>query len=291
MSSSSKFKKVYIDSKFKNANSNSSSDFTIDLPETMYFDDNSSVFYIDDICIPHAWYTIEPNFNDQLYIRVSTTISEHHYVITLYPGNYSGPTLADMIQEAINDDPISPANMMLVTYMPKTNQLSFVLNPAAFTGGLPAGSGFNILTPADLKTRLGGTFLGLYDTKNPCDCNEIIGNLEGANIFHNHPNPMERGQVNLQPIRNIYMHSSSLGNLSNIGPDGSQTVIKKIPVAAPPGDYIFDQTVIANDYNSCSYQTIKKLDFQLKTSKSDIINLHGHDISFSIVFSKAYVDA
>jgi hypothetical protein len=291
MSSSLKFKKVYIDSKFKNTNSSSSSDFTIDLPETMYFDDNSSVFYIDDICIPHAWYTIEKDFNDKLYIKVVTPNIVSDYIISLYPGFYSGPTLAEMIQEAINDDPISPANMMIVTYMPKTNQLDFVLNPAAFNGGLPAGSGFFLLTPADLKTRLGGAFLGEYDPEKPQDCNEIIGNLEGGNIFHYHPNPMQRGQVNLQPIRNIYIHSSSLGNLSNIGPDGSQTVIKKIPVIAPPGDYIFDQTFIANDYNSCSYQTIKKLDFQLKTSKSDIINLHGHDISFSIVFSKGYVDA
>jgi hypothetical protein len=50
--------------------------------------------------------------------------------------------------------------------------------------------------------------------------------------------------------------------LSNIGPDGSQTVIKKIPVSAEFNSFIFDQTVIANDYNLCSGQTLKKLHFQ-----------------------------
>ena len=58
MSSTLKFKKVYIDTKFKTPDSKSTSDFSIELPETMYFDNNSSVFYIDDVCIPHNWYSI-----------------------------------------------------------------------------------------------------------------------------------------------------------------------------------------------------------------------------------------
>ena len=101
----------------------------------------------------------------------------------------------------------------------------------------------------------------------------------------------EAGQLNLQPIRNIYLHSSSLGNLTNIGPDGSQTVIKKIPVTADYNSFIFDETVLYNDYNSCSGQTLKKLDFQLKTAKSDIIPLHGVNISFALVFARAHPDA
>ena len=173
--------------------------------------------------------------------------------------------------------------MFQVTYNSLTNNIEITIPNSIL---IAAGLGFCILTPNDLKTKLGGRFTEPYDVSNPHDCNELIGNYLGDNDFHAKGIKWIKGQVNLQPIRNIYMHSSALGNLSNIGPDGSQTVIKKIPVAAPPGDYIFDQTFIANDYNSCSYQTIKKLDFQLKTAKSDIINLHGHEISFSIVFSK-----
>jgi hypothetical protein len=87
------------------------------------------------------------------------------------------------------------------------------------------------------------------------------------------------------------MHSSALGNLSNIGPDGSQTVIKKIPVTSSFNNYIFDQTVMFNDYNSCSGQTLKKLDFQFKTARGEIIPLSGLNVSFSIVFSRAHPDA
>jgi hypothetical protein len=45
--------------------STSTSDFSIELPETMYFDNNSSVFYIDDFCLPRSWHTIIENINDE----------------------------------------------------------------------------------------------------------------------------------------------------------------------------------------------------------------------------------
>ena len=53
---------------------------------------------------------------------------------------------------------------------------------------------------------------------------------------------------------------------------------------------IFDQTVLYNDYNDCSQQTLKTIDFQLKTSRGDIVPLHGVDISLSVVFSRASPD-
>ena len=70
-----------------------------------------------------------------------------------------------------------------------------------------------------------------------------------------------------------------------------ETVIKKIPVTADYNSFIFDGTVLYNDYNSCSGQTLKKLDFQLRTAKSDIIPLHGENVSFAILFSRAQPDA
>ena len=104
MSSTLKFKKVYIDTKFKTPDSKSTSDFSIELPETMYFDNNSSVFYIDDVCIPHSWYSISENLNDQLYLYVSTPSLNVSYsrIITLAYGIYTPETLAAEIQTKIN---------------------------------------------------------------------------------------------------------------------------------------------------------------------------------------------
>ncbi len=289
MSSTLKFRKVYIDTKFMTPGSNSTSDFTVELPETMYFDNNSSVFYIDDICIPHSWYSIEKDYNDKLYVFIgsiggSSDVNMQN-ILTLDPGNYTGPSLATEIRNKVENTNV---NQLICEYDNKKNQLRFYLDPQF---GIAPSIGFTILTPADLKTRFNGRFTLPYDINNPNDCNEAIGNIEGGNKLYMQYDKMEKGQVNLQPIRNIYMHSSALGNLSNIGPDGSQTVIKKIPVTAEFSNYIFDQTVLYNDYNSCSGQTLKKLDFQFKTAKGELIPLHGLNVSFSIVFSRAHPDA
>jgi hypothetical protein len=293
MSSSLKFKKVYIDTKFMTADSRSTSDFNIELPETMYFDNNSSVFYIDDACIPHSWHTVSENLNDKLYLLVGTSSGSltYPYIITLAYGNYTPQSLATEIQAKINEQTVNLGagpSVFQVTYNSLTNNIEITI-PNSIT--IAAGLGFYILTPNDLKTKLGGRFTTSYDVSNPHDCNELIGNYLGDNDYHAKGEIWTKGQVNLQPIRNIYMHSSALGNLSNIGPDGSQTVIKKIPVSAEFNNFVFDQTVIANDYNSCSGQTLKKLDFQFKTSRGDVIPFNGLHVSFSLVFSRAQPDA
>ena len=292
MSSSLKFKKVYIDTKFMTPDSSSSSDFSIELPETMHFDNNSSVFYIDDVCIPPSWYSIEKDFNDKLYLYIGTVSTPmNSAILTLSPGNYTGTSLASEIEQQAKDSSDLPFDVFKCQYNSKTNLLSFNMNPATSGGTIAPTVGFSILTPADLKTSFNGRFTKAYNINNPCDCNEVIGNVIGVNTMYTQYNKMEKGQVNLQPIRNIYMHSSALGNLSNIGPDGSQTVIKKIPVTADYNNYIYDQTVLYNDYNSCSGQTLKKLDFQFKTARGEIIPFNGLNVSFSIVFSRAQPDA
>jgi hypothetical protein len=182
----------------------------------------------------------------------------------------------------------SPTNPFTVTYLIDTNTLEISMEPVTTNIVWQ----FNILSPKDLKTKDLGVFTETYDVTNPRDCNELIGNLEKHNqLYSNGNSKFTSGALNLQPIRNVYIHSSALGNLSNIGPDGSQTVIKKVPVLAEFNNFVFDQTVIANDYNSCSGQTLKKLDFQFKTSRGEIIPFHGVNVSFSLIFSRAQPDA
>ena len=60
-----RYKKIYCDTKFKTTDSRSTSDFSIELPETVSFDRNNCVFYLSDISIPHSWYSIETDINDK----------------------------------------------------------------------------------------------------------------------------------------------------------------------------------------------------------------------------------
>ena len=60
-----KFKKVYIDSYYRV--SGTSSDFTVDLPETVQLEDNM-LCQIHEVSIPHSWYSINDT-NNNLYFR------------------------------------------------------------------------------------------------------------------------------------------------------------------------------------------------------------------------------
>ena len=124
-----------------------------------------------------------------------------------------------------------------------------------------------------------------YDINNPHDLNEIIGNLEGVSFYHRFPTAFETKAINLQSIRNLYLHSS-MGNYNSLTVSGESTIIKKIPVSANKGEYIFDQVMTNNDFGDCSNQTLRTINFQLKDSQGNDINLHGNNWSFSIIFSR-----
>ena len=48
----------------------------------------------------------------------------------------------------------------------------------------------------------------------------------------------------------------------------------------------FDAVMVSNDYLDCSKQTWRRLEFQFKNAKGELINLHGNHVSFSIIFSQ-----
>ena len=93
----SPIKKIYVDTRFMNLNSESSSDFTIDLPQSYTFPDNT-VAYIDDVCIPVSWYTIQEGRNNNLYVRVDGVIR----VLSLSEGFYNIDSLNDAIVDELN---------------------------------------------------------------------------------------------------------------------------------------------------------------------------------------------
>lgn len=50
------------------------------------------------------------------------------------------------------------------------------------------------------------------------------------------------------------------------------------------GYCLFDELMPTNDYLDCSRQTLKTIEFVLRDVNNNIVNLHGANLSFSIVF-------
>ena len=47
---------------------------------------------------------------------------------------------------------------------------------------------------------------------------------------------------------------------------------------------VFDNMTSSNDFLDCSKQTLKNIEFSIENSRGEIINLHGQEVSFSIIF-------
>ena len=73
--------------------SGTSSDFTIDLPETVQLEDNIKCI-IHEVSIPHSWFSIQQGFNDSLYFfqldpnGVNPDIIDYR-IFSIDEGNYS----------------------------------------------------------------------------------------------------------------------------------------------------------------------------------------------------------
>ena len=100
--SSLKYRKKYIDTRYKTADSKSTSDFRINLPESLTFEGNPC-FYIDGFTCGHAWTSIADS-NDKFYLHLSQPAfidNNWSFIITISNGNYTGPDFALELQKKI----------------------------------------------------------------------------------------------------------------------------------------------------------------------------------------------
>ena len=271
-----KIKKVYIDSRYKTADSNSNSDFKVELKETLDLPDNT-VCYIDDISIPHSWYTVE-DYNNKLYIEHENTATgvDDYIVIIIPPGNYNGVNLAAEMQTAIQE---------------RFPEINCVYNAGRGTITISNSYNFRILTePNALLMQQSGKFWH--------DANGVMtilqeGNLNSINdvIRHSVDIPVadrsttfETEFLDLINAHNIYMHCPNLGHYNCVGVRGENSIVKKVPVSSSFGYMILDSVVAPHDKIDVSRQSIKTLHFTLKNVHGNIINLHGAHCSWSLIF-------
>ncbi len=93
-------KKVYFDTRYKSSDSNSDSDFFVELPLAVNIPDKC-ICYVDDIVLPVSWTMIDDR-NNQLYVayRIGDVVSEE--TVTIPSGNYNGITFSNVLEVAMN---------------------------------------------------------------------------------------------------------------------------------------------------------------------------------------------
>jgi hypothetical protein len=256
------------------SDSKSSSDFKIDLPQNIDLPEDT-VFYMDDICIPNSWYTIDEERNNKFYFKIGSTV----YVKTIPAGNYSTTTFNAIIVALMNtvqgtftaNVNITSNTVGISTSIDSTNYQQIVDGKT-----VTYGQTFEILTDFQL---------GILGYPKPYQSINNYLNNEDAKV-NTKASPYVSEYVNLNPIRNIYITSGNLGSYNTMSVSGERGIIKKVPVRANYNEMIYDDAVLGIDYLSCSRQSLSRLEFQLKDVFGNLINLHGNHWSFSLIFTK-----
>lgn len=272
-----KIKKIYVDSRYKTSDSVSNSDFKFELKEQIDVPDNT-VCYIDDISIPHSWYTVE-NYNNKLYIEnTNSDFTLTAAVLTIPEGNYTATNLASTLQSVLR------------ATFPNENY-TCVYNTARGTITITSIMSFRIYTDeqvVQLTNSIGVQFPGWVDQNNQpitVDINNLMSMNEILRNSENKPaeETFETGFIDLLNVHNIYIHCPNIGHYSCIGVRGENSIVKKVPVSSSFGYLILDSVVAPHDKIDVSRQTLKTMHFTLKNVHGNTINLHGAHCSLSLI--------
>jgi hypothetical protein len=276
-------RKIYIDSRFRDVNTNSTNtNFKYSLPQLIYTE-KDTVMYIDDIIIPFSTTPIT-KYNNKLYVTtklLDDVDSYNSYIIELDTDlNYTGELLKDELQIKMNNVLSSTLynNPIAVIYNVNTNTISIK--------SLYANFSFYILTDEDLINRKEWHGINYNNNINLLNSiNEILVNTIPKTEYYTDVNEYTTKYINLYPIKNFYLRSSSLSSGDTISMKQDNDIIKKIPVNVPYNGVIINNAFIFNDYISVSKKTISALDFKLTDAYGNVVDLQGSHISFTIILS------
>ena len=273
-----KFKKVYIDSSYKV--SGTSSDFTIDLPETVQLEDNM-LCQIHEVSIPHSWYSINST-NNNLYFRhqiipPGVIAGITYRKITIPEGNYNAVDLAQTIEIALNllVDTVDRPNTYSLPYNNSTNKITFSSNYATAI--------FVVLTDGEIAP-VAGVFSDPVDVNNLNSINRVIGNTTPATDAYTNVVPYTTNFIDLVPFKSLYLHCNEISNYNQLTVAGNSSIVKKINVSVPYLGVINDNELSNVDYIDVSSKILRRLNFRLSNHLNQVINLNGVDISFTLTF-------
>lgn len=273
MTSELEIRKVMVDSRYRS--SGSSSNFYFDLPQTVSLPPGTKA-YITDVLIPTAWYTVESGLNDRLYMEVPALAQDGQqttFFLVIPNGSYN----ADSLSSAINNALTSRFQNLTPTvgnfYTRNTNKIEF-----------QGSHEFKIYSEVELKAL---SSLGIFSNpthtaaspSDPRSINTVLG-VESNQLALSH-----RFFVDIRSFHQVLINSSSLGSLKTLGPNGSQTAVKRIPVTADFGGVSMYDAVNHFDYVECGNCTLSRMHFWITDVGGREIPLHGAGVSFSIIFA------
>lgn len=273
MATDLEIRRIMVDSRFRS--SGKSHNFTFDLPQTVSLPPGA-VAYITDVLIPNAWYTVESGKNDRMYMEVPALAQDSQQTsifVVIPPGSYNGDTLKTALQTALNNRLNNLSPNFGVTYIEATNILA-----------VSCTHDFKVYSDSELKSlsTLAGFYNPNHSAVSPLDPQSINTVL---NVTVNSLSLSLNCFPDIRNVHQVLINSSSFGSLKTLGPNGSQTCVKRVPISGSFGSVSMYDSFHALDYVECGNCTLSRMHFWITDVSGRELDLHGACVSFSILFS------
>lgn len=277
---------IRVDSRFRLRGSASTTDFSIELPETVEFPDDCRCF-VSAVSFPVSFWNVDADVSDRLYVIETHTVGgvqqRRCRAIQIPAANYTSLSLPAALATALNAGTSLAGLSYQVDYLPSRGTLRFQLVVPA--GGTPdASARFRIpsedeLTNSEWRAAHWTGSADGYDTSAP----DAMSDLLRLPLTSADTTILETGILNVAPHDCLYLHSN-LADFSTIAADGARDVIQRIPLFA---NYGFTNHFQASGDNEEYFEVsgaYRFLRFRLSTVRNRVIDLHGGHLSLELVF-------
>ena len=268
--------KIYVDSRKRISGSHSEFDYQLPNPIQV----PKSRCFVDSVHIPNIFPSITAH-SKFIYIQeISTANVSTKRKVALTERTYDGTTLATEVALQLNTGTSLTAASYTCTFDTNTGKLTIsnsTASPADFS-----------IWPAEYLKHGGWDPLGFASIPDYIagdDCYDCIGFAGPYKITGNSTTPITgAGHINVQPYHSLFLHSSLGLQNDCIGPDDSQSIIRKIVLDAAPGSMVNDFHSLPYDFVSVQPSQVRNLSFRLADYRGRTVDLQHQGFSFSLLF-------
>ena len=279
-------KRIYISSSARV--SGDESDFRWQMPWSERVS-QETVVLLDQIAITNVFYTVGAH-NCNLYWGERNTTANPDtrvlFVEQLDHGNFTPQTLGAHIQTKMNARSLALGykNVYSVQYLDNVNRFT-ITRTNNTTAPTPLVADFTFWSLRELKQQAAtwaASSVHTYDAMDPRSAYKLIGLPRDATRTDATTHALPH-QVNLIPHSCLYLHSNNMGKIrDSCGPNGEQTILRRIPVTAGFGSIIHHSADSAADTIDMAGFQLSSLHFRLCDEEARTVDLHG--VAFSMSF-------
>ena len=271
------YNKVYVDSQKRLPQSESSSDFIIQMNENLETHPNTVMYVMDEV-IPQSYYTTPEGFYQFMYVIIYNSGDgsvQACLKIDLKNLVFFASQLVSRISNLLRQEAVIqslPDNLFTSSY--DSDQRRMILNIT--------NNAYSFKVPTDKELQESSIWNGNV-LEDPMSVNSLIGNYEATAPTNT---TWTSGLMNLNPFNSLYIVCTELSDFHYSAPDGySNSIIKKTNMMFNVGGITVNTSPpLVNDWIDVSNRSLKRLRFRITDARGKTINLHNAPVSFTLLF-------